>query len=162
MMDDVDDVGVEDAFDLDLGGQLLEQQLLEDVALWQAAAKKHDMHTAAAAAAGQQAARKGGRSSSPAALGLSSDSDSNLQGDATALLHSRSSASAHAAAGDVVDSHGLPQISKLLHDNPSCASGSHRQGERDIRLAARLPDSARKLLGLLGLVQEGMPAAQQR
>jgi hypothetical protein len=127
MMDDVDDVGVDDAFDLDLGGQLLEQQLLEDVALWQAAAKKRDTSTVEAAATGQQAARKGGRSSSnPAALGLSSDSDSNQQADAAALLHSR----AHpAAADDLPDSNGLPQISKLLHDNPSCASGSNRQGE---------------------------------
>lgn len=125
MMDDVDDVGVDDAFDLDLGGQLLEQQLLEDVALWQAAAKKRDTSTEAA---GQQAARKGGRSSSnPATLGLSSDSDSNQQADATALLHSRS---AHAPADDLANSNGLPQISKLLHDNPSCASGSNRQGDK--------------------------------
>lgn len=119
-MDDVDDV-VED-FDLDLGGQLLEEQLFEDVALWQqrreAAGKQNK--------AGHYTQR--GQST---ALGLSSDSDSHQQADISLRSYSPQPATrgSSKADGPAAGDSGLPQISQLLHDNPSCASGSKSKGE---------------------------------
>lgn len=126
-MDDIDDV-FEDDYDVDIGSQLLEEQMFEEVAMW------HQRREAAKQQTGQHAQKD--RS---APLGLSSDSDSHNHADNRATSYSSASAAAGQGSnkpGQAND--GMPQISKLLHDNPSCCSGTHGKGEHCFSTCAHL------------------------
>jgi hypothetical protein len=121
-MDDIDDC-FEDEDDVDIGGQLLEEQMFEDIAMWhqrREAAKQTGQHV---------------QKDRSVPLGLSSDSDSHNHADNRAISY-RSAGQAAGQGSKLLHNNasccskdGLPQISKLLHDNPSCCSGKHGKGE---------------------------------
>jgi hypothetical protein len=116
-MDDIDDV-FEDVYDVDIGGQLLEEQMFEDIAMW------HQRREAAKQQTGQHVQKD---RSFP--LGLSSDSDSHNHADNRATRYSSAGPAAGQGSKQAGDDDGLPQISRLLHDNPSCCTGSQAQGK---------------------------------
>jgi hypothetical protein len=120
-MFDGDDDAVEDAYDFDLG-----QEFLEDAA----AAWQHMNRPAAGVSKAPAPQARPGPSPTNGRSAASRQFSDDLASSNQQAPYHRDRSTSPAGAQDAAAADGLPQIHKLLHDNPSCYEDSSKGTSR--------------------------------